>query len=154
MQRSVGRTLNVGSISAGLPAVSALGSALSGQSIPTPESVLGFRPGADFELATYEQSVEYFQRLDAASDRIMMMETGRTSEGRTWYISAISTAENLANLERHRDAAARLAHPANLTDAEARDLASTAREGLNNPILGGTRSVAVRRSGYEGLSER
>ena len=27
-------------------------------------------------------------------------------------------------------------------------------EGLNNPILGGTRSVAVRRSGYEGLSER
>ena len=28
------------------------------------------------------------------------------------------------------------------------------REGLNNPILGGTRSVAVRRSGYEGLSER
>ena len=29
-----------------------------------------------------------------------------------------------------------------------------AREGLNNPILGGTRSVAVRRSGYEGLSER
>ena len=31
---------------------------------------------------------------------------------------------------------------------------NTAREGLNNPILGGTRSVAVRRSGYEGLSER
>ena len=31
---------------------------------------------------------------------------------------------------------------------------STTREGLNNPILGGTRSVAVRRSGYEGLSER
>ena len=33
------------------------------------------------------------------------------------------------------------------------------REGLNNPILGGTRSVVgsytlVRRSGYEGLSER
>ena len=28
------------------------------------------------------------------------------------------------------------------------------KEGLNNPILGGTRSVAVRRSGYEGLSER
>ena len=28
----------------------------------------------------------------------------------------------------------------------------SSREGLNNPILGGTRSVAVRRSGYEGLS--
>ena len=32
--------------------------------------------------------------------------------------------------------------------------AMTVTEGLNNPILGGTRSVAVRRSGYEGLSER
>ena len=33
-------------------------------------------------------------------------------------------------------------------------LSRISREGLNNPILGGTRSVAVRRSGYEGLSER
>ena len=33
-------------------------------------------------------------------------------------------------------------------------LAGGLGEGLNNPILGGTRSVAVRRSGYEGLSER
>ena len=32
--------------------------------------------------------------------------------------------------------------------------AKPSKEGLNNPILGGTRSVAVRRSGYEGLSER
>ena len=36
----------------------------------------------------------------------------------------------------------------------ARSRSTTSREGLNNPILGGTRSVAVRRSGYEGLSER
>ena len=35
-----------------------------------------------------------------------------------------------------------------------RTLQNYFREGLNNPILGGTRSVAVRRSGYEGLSER
>ena len=27
-------------------------------SIPTPESVLGFQPGADFKLANYEQVVE------------------------------------------------------------------------------------------------
>ena len=45
-----------------------LNSALSAQSLPTPESVLGFRPGADFHLATYEESLDYFQRLHAASD--------------------------------------------------------------------------------------
>ena len=33
-------------------------------------------------------------------------------------------------------------------------VASALGKVLNNPILGGTRSVAVRRSGYEGLSER
>ena len=58
--------------------------------IPTPASVLGFEPGADFHLATYEESVEYFQLLDASSDRISMMRAGRTSEGRDWWIALIS----------------------------------------------------------------
>ena len=46
--------------------------------------------------------------------------------------------------------------PAVVEDVELRmvDQVDPVREGLNNPILGGTRSVAVRRSGYEGLSER
>jgi len=34
--------------------------------IPTPESVLGFAVGADFKLATYEESIRYFQALAAA----------------------------------------------------------------------------------------
>ena len=50
--------------------------------IPTPESVLGFPAGADFELATYEQSLEYFEQLAAASDRVELREVGRTSFGR------------------------------------------------------------------------
>ena len=100
-----------------------LASPLTAQTVPTPESVLGFRPGADFELATYEESIAYFQRLDAASDRITLMQTGRTSEGRDWYIALISTPENLTNLEQHKEVAARLAHPASLSDDEARGLA-------------------------------
>ena len=42
--------------------------------IPTPESVLGYPVGADFELANYEQSLEYFERLAAASDRVELLE--------------------------------------------------------------------------------
>ena len=95
-------------------------------SIPTPESVLGFRAGADFELATYDESIDYFRRLDAASDRLQLIEVGRTSEGRPWYLAIISSPQNLASLERHREIAQRLAHPEGLTDAEARALA---REG-------------------------
>ena len=37
--------------------------------IPTPESVLGHKPGDDFYLATYEDSLGYFQKLAASSNR-------------------------------------------------------------------------------------
>ncbi|HSM61707.1 MAG TPA: M14 family metallopeptidase, partial [Longimicrobiales bacterium] len=95
--------------------------------MPTPASVLGFAPGADFELATYEQSIAYFERLDAASDRISLVRTGRTSHGRDWTIALISSAENLAALERHREIARRLAEPTTLSDEEARALAREGR---------------------------
>ena len=58
--------------------------------IPTPESVLGFEVGADFRLATYDESLDYFRRLAAASDRIRLVEVGRTSEQRRWYFALIS----------------------------------------------------------------
>jgi hypothetical protein len=95
---------------------------LAGQ-LPSPESVLGFRPGDDFRLATYEESIEYFHRLDAASDRIQMIRVGRTSEGRDWWAALISSPENLAEADRYRGIADRLAHPRGLTDQEALELA-------------------------------
>jgi hypothetical protein len=94
--------------------------------VPTPESVLGFRVGADFHLATFEQSLAYFQALDAASDRLELRKVGTTSFGRDTYIALISSADNLRNVERYREIAQRLAHPGDLTDDQARALA---REG-------------------------
>ncbi|MEO8681318.1 MAG: M14 family zinc carboxypeptidase [Vicinamibacterales bacterium] len=94
--------------------------------LPTPESVLGFKPGADYKLATYEDVVGYFQKLDAASDRMTMVAAGKSTQGRTYYLAAISSAENLARLPRYREIARRLAHPEGLGDAEARALS---REG-------------------------
>lgn len=95
--------------------------------IPTPESVLGHEVGADFHLATFEESIDYFRQLDAATDRLELREVGRTSFGRPVYIALISSAENLRNLDRHREIALRLAHPRGLTDAEARALADEGR---------------------------
>jgi hypothetical protein len=96
------------------------------QSLPTPESVLGFEVGADFHLATYDESIAYFERLNAVSDRLTLVEVGRTSEDRPFYMALISSPGNLANLERYREISLRLAHPAGLTDDQARALA---REG-------------------------
>ena len=98
--------------------------AMAQSTIPTPESVLGHRVGADFHLASYEQSLEYFQRLDAATDRLQLIEIGRTSEGRPWYIALISSADNLANVERYREIAVQLADPDGLTDEAAMELAA------------------------------
>ena len=95
--------------------------------IPTPESVLGFSVGADLELATYDESIGYFEQLDRASDRLRLIEVGRTSEGRPWYLALISDPANLDDLERQREIAQRLAHPENLTDDEARELARQGR---------------------------
>jgi len=94
------------------------------EGIPTPESVLGFRVGDDFKLASYDQSIEYFQALAAASDRVELRRIGKTSEGRDWYIALISSAENLARVERIREISLRLAHPVGLDEVEARQLAA------------------------------
>jgi Zinc carboxypeptidase len=94
--------------------------------LPTPESILGFKPGADLKLATYDESLDYFRKLDAASDRLTLVEIGPTSYGHPWYFALVSSSENLANIERYRQVAQRLAHPEGLTDEEARRLSQQA----------------------------
>ena len=66
--------------------------------IPAPESVLGFSVGADFKLATYDESLRYFQRLDEASDRLQLVEVGRTSEGRNMFAEPGSKASSMTGL--------------------------------------------------------
>jgi hypothetical protein len=109
--------------------------------VPTPESVLGFKPGADFHLASYDDALRYFRALEKASDRVKLIEIGRTSEGRAWYMAAISSPANLANLERLRGISQRLAHPEGLTDDEARRLAREGRPFVH--IDGGLHSTEV-----------
>ena len=94
--------------------------------LPAPESVFGFKLGADNTLATYDQSIAYLKKLAAASPSIKLFQAGRTTEGRTMYYALVSSPANLANLDRLRGIARRLAHPEGLTDAQARALA---REG-------------------------
>ncbi len=110
-----------------LAALVALPVVASGQrGVPTPDSVFGFKPGADYKLATYEQSIDYFKKLAASTKYMTLVEAGRTSEGRPMYFALISTPENLAKIDRYREISRRLAHPEGLGDADARRLA---REG-------------------------
>lgn len=94
--------------------------------VPTPESVFGFPIGKDSNLVDYEQSIGYFKKLAAASNRIKLLNVGKTSFGRDWTVAIISSPANLARLDHYRQINMRLAHPEGLTDSAAKRLA---REG-------------------------
>src|SRR6476661_413552 len=109
--------------------------------VPAPESVFGFSPGADYKLATYDQSIEYFKKLAASSRYIRLAEAGKTTQGRTMYFALISTPENLARIDRYREIWLRLAHPEGLDEAEARRLAAEGKALVH--IDGGLHSTEV-----------
>jgi hypothetical protein len=91
--------------------------------VPTPESVLGHKPGDDFYLATYEDSINYFKKLAASSNRIKLVNVGKSTQGRDWFIAFISNPENLAQLEHYKEISRRLALARGVTDEQAHTLA-------------------------------
>jgi Zinc carboxypeptidase len=109
--------------------------------IPTPESVFGFRVGADFHLIDYDASIAYFRRLAAASDRIKLVDVGVTATGHPWTLAIISSPGNLARLDHYRDIAQRLAHPEGLAAADAHLLAREGRAFVD--ISGGLHASEV-----------
>jgi len=94
------------------------------QTIPKPEDVLGFEVGADFHLATYEQAIRYFRSLEQASPRIKLFEIGKTSMGKPMIYAVISSAENMARLDRIKEISKQLSLVGGLSDKEAKNLAA------------------------------
>ncbi|GAA2104707.1 M14 family metallopeptidase [Actinomadura alba] len=96
------------------------------RNVPTPASVIGWEPCADYKLATYEQVADYYRRLDKASDRMKLVEIGKTEFGRTQLMAIISSERNLEtkNLERYKQISARLSNARDLTEGQARTLAA------------------------------
>lgn len=82
---------------------------LSGAGIPTPKEHLGFAPGDDFKLADYAEISGYYQKLATLSDRIRLIDVGKTSEGKPMYMAIVSAPENLKRLEHFRELNRRLA---------------------------------------------
>jgi len=93
---------------------------------PAPEQVFGFRPGTDRKLADFGQITAYFKALAAASPRVRLFTIGKSTEGREMILAAISSEQNLRQLDRYRDIARQLADSRGLTDEQAHALA---REG-------------------------
>jgi len=89
--------------------------------IPAPADVLGFTPGDDRKLASWSQVVEYFQRLDQASDRVTFQTLGQTTMGQPFVMATISSPANLARLEEFKKIQDQLADPRKLGPLASRD---------------------------------
>ncbi|MGI8885051.1 MAG: M14 family metallopeptidase, partial [Pyrinomonadaceae bacterium] len=81
------------------------------QTIPAPKDILGFTPGDDKKLASWTQVVDYFQKLDTASDRVNFQEIGKTTEGKPFVYATISAPENLKKLKGYKYINDNLADP-------------------------------------------
>jgi hypothetical protein len=97
------------------------------KTITTPKEYLGYNIGDDYFLATYSQLTGYWKKLEQESDRIRLVEFGKSAEGRTMLLAIISSPENLKNLDRYREISRRLALAQDLSDEDARSLAGEGR---------------------------
>ncbi|MGE5813006.1 MAG: M14 metallopeptidase family protein [Acidobacteriota bacterium] len=98
----------------------------SAQTVTSPKQQFGFDIGTDYQLPNYQQLMAYWQKLDRESDRMRVVEIGKTAEGRPQLMAIITSPENQRKLDRYREISRRLALAEGLTDDQARSLA---REG-------------------------
>lgn len=94
---------------------------LSAQTIPTPKSHFGFDIGDDYKLANFTQSAAYFKKVDEASDRVRLVEIGKTEFGRSHPMMIVTAPSNFAKLDRYKEISQTLAR-AEITKEEAEKL--------------------------------
>ena len=113
------------------------GVAAAQKKIPTPTEIFGFVPGEDRKLASWDQIVDYFQKLDAASDRVVFETLGNTTMGKPFVMATISSPANLARLEEFKKIQDQLADPRKLGPLATRDrkAAQLIRQGKNIVLI-------------------
>jgi hypothetical protein len=99
------------------PAVHAQGA------ITSPRQQFGFNIGDDYKLANYTQFEGYWRKLAKESNRMKLVEIGKTAEGRPQLMAIISSPANLAKLDHYKEISRKLAFAAGVSEGEAHALA-------------------------------
>ncbi|HEX8838714.1 MAG TPA: M14 family zinc carboxypeptidase [Candidatus Acidoferrum sp.] len=96
--------------------------------VPTPQAVLGDVAGAPGILPYAKDVYRYMRLLEKATPRVKVFSIGKTEEGREMIAVAVSSEDNLKNLEENRARLSKLADPRSikLDDAEADKLVAEA----------------------------
>ena len=67
------------------------GGGAQAQTITSPKEHFGFNIGDDYQLANYTQFDDYWQKLDKESDRMKVVEIGKTAEGRPQLMAIVTS---------------------------------------------------------------
>jgi len=95
--------------------------------IQSPEEFFGFQMGTDRNLARWDEIVKYFQLLDKNSDKIKVVELGKSTEGNPFLLAIITSPDNMKRLGEIREAILKLAYSDDLTEEEAETLIKTGK---------------------------
>lgn len=85
---------------------------------PTPESYFGHKMGADKSTLEWKKVVAYFAELEKGSDRVKVIEYGKSTEGRPMIAAILSAPETLKRLPKYQEIQRRLSDPRVTTAAE------------------------------------
>jgi hypothetical protein len=91
--------------------------------VTSPKEQFGHEIGDDYFLVNYTQYVDYLRKMDKESDRMTVMEIGKTEEGRPELTAIITSPENHKRLAQLKENNRKLAMAEGLTDDQARQLA-------------------------------
>lgn len=117
--------------------------------IPSPEQFFGVRPGSDRVMIRWDKLCEYYYELDSLSDKLIVENIGKTSEGNDFLILYVSSPENLKKLEHYRKISKTLADPRGLSKEEISALSDEGRVicfqsyGLHSNEVGGPQMVPL-----------
>src|SRR5215813_5176949 len=84
--------------------------------VPTPLGFLGYIAGAENHLTYAEDVYRYMRAVEAATPRVKVFNIGKSEEGREMILVAVSSEQNIANLEHYKDITRRLSDPRKTSD--------------------------------------
>ncbi len=88
----------------------------------SPKEYLGWDPGDDRKLASWNEVTGYLRKLTDGARRIRWVDMGKSTEGREFFYLVIAAPETLSCLDEFREVQARLADPRGLSESEAKAL--------------------------------
>src|SRR5580693_4203908 len=95
-----------------------------GQGAITPPKYGQYTVGDDYFLANYTQLLDYWNKVAKESDRIKIVQIGKTAEDRPFMMAIITSPANHKNLAHYKEISQKLARAEGLTEAQAHVLAN------------------------------